>query len=53
MFMGPYDMGGDWSDKGISGTDRFVNRVYDLFNEYKDLQNQTTANDKYDLNSTI
>jgi leucyl-tRNA synthetase len=49
MFMGPYDMGGDWSDKGISGTDRFVNRVYDLFNEFKDLQNQTTANDKYDL----
>ncbi len=51
MFMGPYDMGGDWSDKGISGTDRFVNRVYDLFNEFIDLQNQTTANDKYDLNS--
>ncbi|MGB5850174.1 MAG: leucine--tRNA ligase, partial [Ignavibacteriaceae bacterium] len=30
MFMGPYEMGGDWSDKGISGTDRFVNKVYDL-----------------------
>ncbi|MCW9097112.1 MAG: class I tRNA ligase family protein, partial [Ignavibacteriaceae bacterium] len=51
MFMGPYDMGGDWSDKGISGTDRFVNRVYDLFNEYKDLLNQTNAKEKYDLNS--
>jgi len=51
MFMGPYDMGGDWSDKGISGTDRFVNRIYDLFNEFKDLQNQTTANEKYNLNS--
>jgi leucyl-tRNA synthetase len=51
MFMGPYDMGGDWSDKGISGTDRFVNRVYDLFNEFKDLQNQTSAEEKYDLNS--
>ena len=51
MFMGPYDMGGDWSDKGISGTDRFANRVYDLFNEYQDLQNQITANEKYDLNS--
>ena len=49
MFMGPYDMGGDWSDKGISGTDRFVNRVYDLFNEYKDLQNQTTTSDKFEL----
>ncbi len=51
MFMGPYDMGGDWSDKGISGTDRFVNRVYDLFNEYKDLQNQASTKEKYDLNS--
>ena len=51
MFMGPYDMGGDWSEKGISGTDRFVNRVYDLFNEFKDLQNQASANEKYDLNS--
>lgn len=51
MFMGPYDMGGDWSDKGITGTDRFVNRVYDLFNEFKDLQNQTFAKEKYDLNS--
>jgi leucyl-tRNA synthetase len=49
--MGPYDMGGDWSDKGISGTDRFVNRVYDLFNEFKDLQNQTSAKEKYNLNS--
>ena len=26
MFMGPYELGGDWSDKGISGTDRFVQR---------------------------
>jgi leucyl-tRNA synthetase len=50
MFMGPYDMGGDWSDKGITGTDRFVNRVYDLFNEFKDLQNQTSVNEKYELN---
>jgi leucyl-tRNA synthetase len=44
-------MGGDWSDKGISGTDRFVNRVYDLFNEFKDLQNQTAVSEKYELNS--
>ena len=31
MFMGPFEMGGDWSDKGILGTDRFVNKVYDIF----------------------
>ena len=51
MFMGPYDMGGDWSDKGITGTDRFVNRVYDLFTEFKDLQNQISSKENYDLNS--
>jgi leucyl-tRNA synthetase len=32
--MGPYDQGGDWSDKGISGVDRFVQRSYDLFNQH-------------------
>ena len=51
MFMGPYEMGGDWSDKGISGTDRFVNRVYDLFNEYKNLFNEASPREKYDLSS--
>jgi leucyl-tRNA synthetase len=51
MFMGPYEMGGDWSDKGISGTDRFVNRVYDLFNEYKNLINEVNLKEKYELTS--
>ncbi len=49
MFMGPYEMGGDWSDKGISGTDRFVNRIYDLFNEYKNLINEVNLKEKYEL----
>ncbi|MDD4351595.1 MAG: leucine--tRNA ligase [Candidatus Gracilibacteria bacterium] len=31
MFMGPYTDGGDWSDAGISGIVRFVDRVYNLF----------------------
>jgi leucyl-tRNA synthetase len=26
MFLGPYDMGGDWSDKGIVGIRRFLGR---------------------------
>lgn len=29
-FMGPYEEGGDWSDKGITGIDRFVNRMWRL-----------------------
>jgi leucyl-tRNA synthetase len=30
MFMGPYDQGGDFSDRGISGVRRFLNRVWKL-----------------------
>jgi leucyl-tRNA synthetase len=30
MFVGPYDRGGDWSDKGIGGIRRFLGRVWDL-----------------------
>ncbi|HCY74544.1 MAG TPA: leucine--tRNA ligase [Ignavibacteriales bacterium] len=51
MFMGPYDQGGDWSDKGISGVERFVIRSYELFNQYKDIIKQASAKDKYDITS--
>ena len=37
MFMGPYELGGDWSDKGIVGVDRFVQKTYALFEENKNL----------------
>lgn len=30
MFMGPFTEGGDWSDRGIMGIVRFVDRVYSL-----------------------
>ncbi len=51
MFMGPYDLGGDWSDKGIVGVDRFVQRLYTLINNHKDLLKLAVAKDKYDFNS--
>jgi leucyl-tRNA synthetase len=51
MFMGPFEMGGDWSDKGISGTERFVNRVYDLFEKYKNILNEVSPAIEYELNS--
>jgi leucyl-tRNA synthetase len=51
MFMGPFEMGGDWSDKGISGTERFVNRVYDLFEQHKNILNEVNPTNEYDLNS--
>jgi len=33
MFMGDYEQGGDWSDTGIIGIERFVNRVWRLYEE--------------------
>ncbi len=30
MFMGPWEGGGDWSDTGINGVARWVNRMWDL-----------------------
>lgn len=30
MFIGPWDMGGPWSDEGIEGLSRFMQRVWDL-----------------------
>ena len=35
MFMGSYEEGGDWSDEGIVGINRFLKRVWRLiFNIY-------------------
>jgi leucyl-tRNA synthetase len=48
MFMGPYEQGGDWSDKGIVGIDRFVQKIYSLFIENEALKN-TKFEDKYEL----
>lgn len=49
MFMGPYELGGDWSDKGITGTDRFVQRVYELYSKHAELLNQSNVKDVYDF----
>jgi len=34
MFMGDYEVGGDWSDEGIIGVARFVNRIWRLYEDY-------------------
>ncbi|MDP8207829.1 MAG: leucine--tRNA ligase [Candidatus Electryonea clarkiae] len=36
MFMGDYREGADWSDDGIYGIDRFVNRVWRLVKRFED-----------------
>jgi leucyl-tRNA synthetase len=36
MFLGPYDQGGDFSDRGIAGMRRFLVRVWDLVLRHQD-----------------
>ena len=36
MFMGSYEEGGDWSDEGIIGINRFLKRIYRVVHETMD-----------------
>ncbi|MGE5683476.1 MAG: leucine--tRNA ligase [Bacillota bacterium] len=49
MFMGPYEMGGDWSDAGIVGVDRFVQRSYDIFSKYEGILKSNPAPARFDI----
>ena len=51
MFMGPYDEGGDWNDKGITGIYRFLSRAYRL--TMKDNNPDISKDDDYMIHSTI
>jgi leucyl-tRNA synthetase len=51
MFMGPYELGGDWSDKGIVGVDRFVQRLYTLVEKNAGLANSTDNTSSINLDS--
>ena len=55
MFLGPYDQGGDFSDQGISGVRRFLNRVWDLVVKHASrLSNETPPLDfRRQLHRTI
>ena len=51
MFMGPFDEGGDWNDKGIKGIYRFLNKSYNLILKVSndDISNKS----HYIFNATI
>ncbi|MDO8577365.1 MAG: class I tRNA ligase family protein, partial [Candidatus Wildermuthbacteria bacterium] len=56
MFLGPFAEGGDWSDKGIVGIYRFLNRVFELVaskteakNDLASLRNKTIKKVTEDL----
>ncbi len=49
MFMGPYELGGDWSDKGIAGTDRFVQRTCELFSRFPKILEAVQLKSKFEI----
>lgn len=49
MFMGPYELGGDWSDKGIVGVDRFVQRTYAMITANANVAKEFPAKEKYEI----
>ncbi len=46
MFMGSYTDGGDWSDEGITGISRFLNRVWRLIEQLKENKAAGSETDK-------
>ncbi len=55
MFMGDYEQGGDWSDEGITGIHRFVNRLWRFYEDHLQVQpsSELPAELNYALHYTI
>ncbi|HVW66172.1 MAG TPA: leucine--tRNA ligase [Candidatus Peribacteraceae bacterium] len=53
MFMGPFTDGGDWSDTGIKGIARFVQRVWRLISEKSDAKVSDSRDVLMKLHRTI
>jgi leucyl-tRNA synthetase len=57
MFLGPWEQGGDWSDSGIKGMSRWVNRVWDIAHidtgEFDKVDEATTQDLTRDTHKTI
>ena len=53
MFMGPFTEGGDWSDTGIKGIDRFVQKIWKTFSVQSQSTKETPNNIRAKLHTTI
>jgi len=53
MFMGPYEGGGDFSDRGISGVVRFLNRVWQLVLRHEAVAPEPVGEEKRAMHITI
>ncbi|NCU28991.1 leucine--tRNA ligase [Candidatus Saccharibacteria bacterium] len=45
MFIAPYDMDAPWDTRGVPGTYRFLNRVWNLTQEYTETKTATSEGD--------
>lgn len=55
MFLGPWDQGGEWSDSGINGMARWMNRVWELVErDARELDDSPVVEESVrDLNRTV
>ena len=55
MFLGPWDQGGEWSDSGLNGVVRWINRAYEIVLRDQSVleQNIRSAESEQSLNRTL
>ncbi len=51
MFIGPWDQGGEWSDSGLRGMSRWINRIWEIFNKDISVFISNNKDDKLDKES--
>jgi len=44
MFMGPFEDGGDWNDRGITGIARFTDRFWNMISQKSDVNDEAELN---------
>ena len=55
MFLGPWDQGGPWNNRGITGMERFIRRAYAIVTETADAgtDGEATAADRRKLRQAV
>lgn len=53
LFVGPPEMDCDWDDSGIDGVYRFLNRVWKMIYNYKDMTKTATSEEEFLCNKLI
>ena len=52
MFIAPYDMDAPWDPRGVPGTYRFLNRAWNLIQEFVDKNNDPSSSPEMDEKTT-